>query len=66
LPLRPGYWLAVAALCLLVPNPVPISITVLEPIDLRARTAHIEDPESRIEAAHALVHGALAKAVGGR
>jgi hypothetical protein len=49
-----------------VPNPVPISITVLEPIDLRARTAHIEDPESRIEAAHALVHGALAKAVGGR
>jgi hypothetical protein len=48
---------------MLVPNPSRVTTDVLEPIDVRALTAHIADHDARIEAAHALVHGALARAV---
>jgi 1-acyl-sn-glycerol-3-phosphate acyltransferase len=44
--------LAVAALV--------ITTDILEPIDVRAATALIEDPAARVEAAHRLVHGRLA------
>lgn len=58
-------WWIVAAVALLaaVPSPVRITSEILPPIDVRARTAHVRDPEARVEAAHAIVHGALQDAV---
>jgi 1-acyl-sn-glycerol-3-phosphate acyltransferase len=58
------WWIALALLAAVIPTPVRITSEVLEPIDVCARTAHIEDPAERVEAAHRLVHGALAHAVG--
>jgi 1-acyl-sn-glycerol-3-phosphate acyltransferase len=55
----PASWVIAAALWLLIPNPTRVTSRVLEPIDVSARTEHITDPEERVEAAHALVHGAL-------
>jgi 1-acyl-sn-glycerol-3-phosphate acyltransferase len=57
------WWLLVAALAAVVPNPVRVTSEVLAPIDVAAETAHIVDPTVRVEAAHALVHGRLAEAV---
>ena len=58
------WWSAlVAAAVALVPNPTRVTTEVLAPIDVAAATAHIADVESRVEAAHALVHGAIARAV---
>jgi 1-acyl-sn-glycerol-3-phosphate acyltransferase len=59
----PWWVAAIAGLAALVPNPVRITTEVLPAIDVAAQTAHIEDPTERIEAAHALVHGALERAV---
>jgi 1-acyl-sn-glycerol-3-phosphate acyltransferase len=56
-------WLLYVALYLILPNPVSITTTVLEPIDVCAQTAHIADEKERIEAAHALVLTALQDAV---
>lgn len=56
-------WILYAALMLVLPNPVPIRTTVLEPIDVCALTAHIPDEKERIEAAHAHVLSALRQAV---
>lgn len=58
------WWAALVALVAsLVPNPVRVTSELLDPIDVAARTAHIADPAARVEAAHALVHGALARAL---
>jgi 1-acyl-sn-glycerol-3-phosphate acyltransferase len=46
----------------LLPNPVRITSEFLPPIDVAARTAHLEG-DARIEAAHELVYGTLADAV---
>lgn len=59
----PWWVAAIALLIALVPNPIRITTEVLPPIDVAAETAHIADPTARIEAAHALVHGALVRAV---
>lgn len=56
-------WVAAALALLVIPNPARVTTEILEPIDVRGATAHIEDPEARLEAAHALVHGALGQAV---
>jgi len=63
--LAPWSIVAVVALAALVPAPVRITSRILPAIDVRAATAHIVDPAERIEAAHRLVHGALAAAVRG-
>ena len=55
----PWWVTALAVVCFVVPNPVRITTEVLEPIDVVAATAHIADPAARVEAVHALVHGAL-------
>jgi 1-acyl-sn-glycerol-3-phosphate acyltransferase len=57
------WWILAALLCALIPTPVRITSEFLEPIDVCAATAHITDPEERVEAAHRLVHGKLAEAV---
>ncbi len=59
----PWWVAAIAMLTALVPNPIRITTEVLPPIDVAAETAHIADPAARIEAAHALVHGAIDRAV---
>jgi 1-acyl-sn-glycerol-3-phosphate acyltransferase len=61
--LAPWWALALAMLAMVVPNPVRVTTLVLPPIDVAARTAHIADPDARIEAAHELVFGALEHAV---
>ena len=60
--LSPGAALALVVVSLL-PTPVRVTSEVLPPIDVAASTEHIDDPGVRIEAAHALVHGALQDAV---
>lgn len=57
------WWIALALVAAIVPTPVRVTTEVLEPIDVRAATAHITDPGERVEAAHRLVHGALQGAV---
>lgn len=57
------WWIAAALLAAAIPTPVRITSEVLDPIDVCALTAHITDPEERIEAIHELVHGALSRAV---
>jgi 1-acyl-sn-glycerol-3-phosphate acyltransferase len=57
--LLPWWSLLVALLVLLVPNPCRIDSVILEPIDLRAATSHVDDPEARIELANAIVHRRL-------
>jgi 1-acyl-sn-glycerol-3-phosphate acyltransferase len=57
------WWILAAAVWAVLPNPVRITTEFLEPIDVGAATAHIEDPTERIEAAHEMVHGALQSAV---
>lgn len=59
----PWWCVALAAVAALVPNPVRITTEILAPIDVCALTAHITDPAARVEAAHALVYGALSEAV---
>jgi len=56
----PLWALALAVAALVIPNPARITTDILEPIDVRAATALIEDPAARVEAAHRLVHGRLA------
>jgi 1-acyl-sn-glycerol-3-phosphate acyltransferase len=56
-------WLLVALAALFVPNPVRVTTEALRPIDVAALTAHLADPRERVEEAHRLVHGALARAV---
>jgi 1-acyl-sn-glycerol-3-phosphate acyltransferase len=51
----PWWTILVALVVLLVPNPCRIESVILEPIDLRAATAHVEDPEERIELANDIV-----------
>ena len=57
------WWILAALLAAIVPTPVRITTEILEPIDVCAATAHIADPAERVEAAHHLVHGTLARAV---
>lgn len=58
------WWSAiVAALAAIVPTPVRVTTEVLPPIDVVGATAHIDDPEARLEAVHGLVHGALSARV---
>ncbi len=58
------WWLVpVAVLLALVPNPVRVTSAFLPPIDVTSATAHITNESERIEAAHAMVHEALSKAV---
>jgi 1-acyl-sn-glycerol-3-phosphate acyltransferase len=59
----PWWSLGLAAIATLVPNPVRVTSEVLPPIDVCAATAHLASPEARVEAAHELVHGAIARAV---
>lgn len=59
----PIFWLQIAIACLLLPNPVPIRMRVLEPIDVYERTKHVATEKRKIEVANALVHDALARAV---
>ncbi len=61
--LLPWWGFGLASVVALVPNPVRITSEVLPAIDVCAATAHIEDPQARVEAAHALVLGALSHAV---
>lgn len=61
--LVPWWAVAIALVALLVPNPARVTTEVLPPIDVAKLTAHIADREERIEAAHALVHEALTRAV---
>lgn len=56
-----AWWLLAAAIAMLVPTPVRITTRVLAPIDVAAATAHIADPAERVEAAHRMVHGAIAR-----
>jgi 1-acyl-sn-glycerol-3-phosphate acyltransferase len=56
-------WILGSLVVAIVPNPVRVTSRVLEPTDVSARTAHITDPDERVEAAHRLVHGALAEAL---
>jgi 1-acyl-sn-glycerol-3-phosphate acyltransferase len=60
----PAWAIIVALVAMLLPTPVRVTTEMLEPIDICAATAHLEDPAARIEAAHLLVHGALVSAVG--
>jgi 1-acyl-sn-glycerol-3-phosphate acyltransferase len=57
------WWILAALLAAIFPTPVRVTSEILAPIDVRAATAHIADPAERVEAAHRLVHGALAEAV---
>ncbi len=59
----PWWSMIIAAIAAIVPNPVRITTDVLPPIDVAALTAHIADPEERVEVAHAIVHGRLEAAV---
>jgi 1-acyl-sn-glycerol-3-phosphate acyltransferase len=59
----PWWSVVIAAIAMIVPNPTRVTTEVLAPIDVAKETAHIADPEARIEAAHALVHGALSDAL---
>lgn len=43
--------------------PARVSSELLPPIDIAGLTAHIEDEDERVEAAHRIVHGALQRAV---
>jgi 1-acyl-sn-glycerol-3-phosphate acyltransferase len=63
--LAPWWTLAVAVAVLLVPNPCRVESRILAPIDLRRATAHVADPDARIELAHAIVHGQLQQIVAG-
>ncbi|HEY8076173.1 MAG TPA: 1-acyl-sn-glycerol-3-phosphate acyltransferase [Labilithrix sp.] len=56
------WWILAALLAAIVPTPVRITSEILEPIDVCAATAHL-DGDERVEAAHRLVHGTLARAV---
>jgi 1-acyl-sn-glycerol-3-phosphate acyltransferase len=57
------WWIVPAILAAIVPTPVRVTSEVLAPIDVCRATAHIADPEERVETAHRLVHGALQDAV---
>jgi 1-acyl-sn-glycerol-3-phosphate acyltransferase len=59
----PWWAVAIATVLAILPSPVRVTSEVLPPIDVSARTAHIDDIEARVEAAHAMVHGALKDAV---
>jgi len=58
-------WWAFAVLAALASMPTPARITTElgEPIDVCGLTAHIEDADERVEAAHALVYGHLSDRV---
>ncbi len=58
------WWLAATGfIASLLPTPWRVTSEILAPIDIAALTAHIADPEARIEAAHEIVYGTLAEAV---
>jgi 1-acyl-sn-glycerol-3-phosphate acyltransferase len=59
-------WWPITLLVLLlcaVPLPVRVTSELLEPIDVAAASAHIDDERERVEFAHALVHTRLQRAV---
>lgn len=57
----PWWLLALALVALVVPTPARVTTEILAPIDVAASTRHIADPEERVELAHRLVLGAIAK-----
>jgi len=59
----PWWFAPLAAVLALVPNPARVTSSFLPAIDVTKETAHIVDETERVEAAHALVHGALSRAV---
>lgn len=61
--LLPWWSLALALFATVIPNPVRVTTEVLPAIDVAGQTAHITDPEARVEAAHELVREALSRAV---
>jgi 1-acyl-sn-glycerol-3-phosphate acyltransferase len=59
----PLWAFAALALVSLLPTPARITTELLEPIDIGAMTAHLEDEEERVEAAHDIVYGRLSSHV---
>ena len=59
-----GWPIAMATLLLgLIPWPVRVTSELLEPIDVCAATAHLDDMDARVELGHRIVHERLSRAV---